>query len=319
MRQDLRSFMLISWLALLATAAPGLAAGPDGGGRRGACTPSPTVLCLQSNRFSVEIDWEDFDANTGEGQVLPFGSDDTGFFWYVDSELPENFVKVLDGTAINGFFWVFYASLTNWQYTLTVTDTTTGSTMQYFNPLGSFTTVTDTEAFPGSPLAAARSGLRARPQITVSNDGPGAVAKGTAGGTCVPSPTTLCLDDNRFRVEVGWRDFTGSTGPGNPLPLTPRAGLFWFFAADNWEMLVKVIDASADNGHFWFYYGALTNLEYTITVTDTCSGAVKTYFNPLGNLTSSADFEAFPSAPCASIFADGFESGDTSAWSATGG
>lgn len=40
-------------------------------------------------------------------------------------------------------------------------------------------------------------------------------------------------------------------------------------------------------------YGALTNVEYTITVTDTETGAVKTYFNPQGQLASRADTSAF--------------------------
>ena len=34
------------------------------------------------------------------------------------------------------------------------------------------------------------------------------------------------------------------------------------------------------NGNFWFFFGALSNVEYTITVTDTASGAVHAYHNP---------------------------------------
>lgn len=319
MRRRVR--LLRFWLILLLAAAPGLAESLDHGGLRGACTPGATVLCFQDGRFRAEVDWEDFDGNTGEGQVLPVGSDDTGFFWFVDPELPEIYLRVIDGTIFNGFYWVFLSSLTNWQYTLTVTDTTDGSTKQYFNPLGVFTTVTDTEAFPDVPPVAPRPRGQTRPQFTVSSDGSGTVTavKGGSGGTCLPSDTVLCLDGDRFQVEVDWRDFESNTGPGHGQPLTPRAGWFWFFSPTNFEMVVKVVDGGADNGHFWFYYGTLTSVEYTITVTDTCSGVTKAYFNPLGVLTSSADFEAFPSVPCSSIFADGFESGDTAAWSSTTG
>ena len=53
------------------------------------------------------------------------------------------------------------------------------------------------------------------------------------------------------------------------------------------------MDGRSVNGKFWVLYGALSNVEYTITVTDTQTGAVKTYFNPQGQLASVADTDAF--------------------------
>jgi hypothetical protein len=41
------------------------------------------------------------------------------------------------------------------------------------------------------------------------------------------------------------------------------------------------------------FYGALSNLEYDITVTDTTTGNTKTYHNPLGTTASLADVNAF--------------------------
>jgi len=57
--------------------------------------------------------------------------------------------------------------------------------------------------------------------------------------------------------------------------------------------VVKVLDGRPINGTFWVFSGALSNVEYTITVTDTTTGAVKTYFNPSGQLASVADTSAF--------------------------
>ena len=76
---------------------------------------------------------------------------------------------------------------------------------------------------------------------------------------------------------------------------SPAVGAWtcWFFQPSNVELVVKVLDGRAVNGRFWVFYGALSNVEYTITVTDTVTGAVKTYFNPQGNLASVADTEAF--------------------------
>jgi hypothetical protein len=47
---------------------------------------------------------------------------------------------------------------------------------------------------------------------------------------------------------------------------------------------MKVVDGRPVNGKFWVFYGALSNVEYTITITDTQTGTVKTYFNPSGQL-----------------------------------
>ena len=47
---------------------------------------------------------------------------------------PEVFVKILDGTPINGHHWIFYAGLTDLEYTITVFDTTTGEVKRYTKP-----------------------------------------------------------------------------------------------------------------------------------------------------------------------------------------
>jgi len=53
------------------------------------------------------------------------------------------------------------------------------------------------------------------------------------------------------------------------------------------------VDGRAFNNHYWVFYGALSDVAYTITVTDTQTGAVKTYENPSGHLASNADITAF--------------------------
>jgi len=71
------------------------------------------------------------------------------------------------------------------------------------------------------------------------------------------------------------------------------AGYFWFFTAANVETMLKVIDGRALNGHFWVLFGALSDVLYTVTVTDTATGAAKTYTNPSGQFASIADTSAF--------------------------
>jgi hypothetical protein len=112
-------------------------------------------------------------------------------------------------------------------------------------------------------------------------------------GTCSSGPTALCLNGGRFQIQVSWRAPDGTTGSGQAVPMTADAGSFWFFSSNNVELTVKVVDGRAFNNKFWVFSGALSNIQYTITVTDTLTGLVKTYSNTQGRLASFADTAAF--------------------------
>lgn len=120
------------------------------------------------------------------------------------------------------------------------------------------------------------------------------------GQPCVPDDTTLCFLDDRFRVTVEWRTAFGTSGPGRVVPVggSARSGLFWFFAPDNWEMLVKVLEGCPVNDHFWVFAASATSVEWTLTVEDTAAGEFATYTNPLGRpspaVTDSAAFATCP-------------------------
>ena len=124
---------------------------------------------------------------------------------------------------------------------------------------------------------------------------------GTGGGDgCVPGPKVLCLGGGRFRVEVAWKDFQGGAGPGSVVPgaHTDDSGLFWFFAPDNWELLVKVLDGCAVNGHHWVFAAATTTVEYVLTVTDTRTDQAWTWRNPPGRPSPAvADVNALGCTP----------------------
>lgn len=101
-------------------------------------------------------------------------------------------------------------------------------------------------------------------------------------GPCTPNATTLCLNGGRFRVNVAWATNTGGSGAGQGVSLTSDSGYFWFFNSANIEIVVKVLDACAVNGHFWVFAGGLTNVDVVMTITDTETGEQRTYTNPLG-------------------------------------
>ena len=115
-------------------------------------------------------------------------------------------------------------------------------------------------------------------------------------GSCAADATTLCLNGGRFRVHVDWRTPLGTAGPGRVVPFgSDDSGLFWFFNPDNWELLVKVLRGCPVNDHYWVFFAATTNVEFALTVTDTRTGAVRPYFNPIGRRADAVtDTAAFP-------------------------
>jgi ELWxxDGT repeat protein len=307
---------------------------PLGGGAAG-CRTSATALCLAGGRFKVEAFWRDFQGHSGAGQAVPL-TGDTGTFWFFGPDNVEVIVKVLDGRPLDGHFWVFYGALSSVEYSLTVTDTQTGRTRRYLNPLGQLASVGDTHAFgdlgagspgdlgagstgapgtgsPGAsgagsvdaPGAGAMPAAPARPAPAARRQGveetaaaaarraPSDAGTADSGGSCQPRARRLCLGGGRFAVEAAWTDFSGRSGAGMAVPLTADTGYFWFFGPDNVETVLKVLDGRPVNGHFWVFYGALSNVQYSLTVTDTVTGTFKTYTNPSGQFASVADTSAF--------------------------
>lgn len=110
---------------------------------------------------------------------------------------------------------------------------------------------------------------------------------------CVPGPNTLCLLQNRFKVEASYIQ-NGTSSAARKLTGSDQSGYFWFFGSDNLEIGVKVLDGTTTNGKFWVYHGGLTSLEYSLRVTDTVTGEVQTYVKPAGSFCGSADTQAFP-------------------------
>ncbi|MEM1204935.1 MAG: SGNH/GDSL hydrolase family protein [Acidobacteriota bacterium] len=126
-----------------------------------------------------------------------------------------------------------------------------------------------------------------------------------AGTPCEPSATRMCLGDGRFSLELRWRTADGVSGDGQAVRITEDTGRFWFFSPENLEVLVKVLDARCNNDHFWVFYGALTDVEYQMVVTDIQTCRRKVYANPLGTFASAGDGFAFPAEPDPGTCGDG--------------
>ena len=112
------------------------------------CREDATNRCLLDGRFRVTIEWTDFAGTIADGRVVPYGSSDSGMFWFFSPDNWEVLLKVLDGCGINDRYWVFSAATTNVGYRIRVEDTVTGSLREYENPVGErAAALTDTDAF----------------------------------------------------------------------------------------------------------------------------------------------------------------------------
>lgn len=236
-----------------------------------ACKPGSTNLCLLDKRFRVELFWENQYNNTqGVGSAVP-RTDAAGFFTFGDPSNIELMVKLLDfGDTIK----VFYGQLTNLKFSLIVTDTANGTAKVYTN------TAKECGAIDQSAFSSARSFLAV------------GTAPAPAAAACKKDKNTLCLLNNRFQFRVDWRNpGNGTSGVGGAVPISGVTGAFYFTDSSNLELMAKVIDYG---DRIDIFYGTLSDLEYTITVTDTKTGSVKTYHNPAGNYCGGQEGNAFP-------------------------
>ncbi|HEX6203014.1 MAG TPA: PKD domain-containing protein, partial [Thermoanaerobaculia bacterium] len=127
---------------------------------------------------------------------------------------------------------------------------------------------------------------------------PPALGNGCAGADA-DDDSLLCLLDGRFRVRVEWvnQHADGQAGVGTSVRSAATGdttGFFWFFNADNIELLVKMLDGTTVNGHYWFFHGGLSDVFYEITVEDTVAGTSRTYTKLANAIGGGGDAAAFP-------------------------
>jgi len=172
------------------------------------------------------------------------------------------------------------------------TDTSTGSPVSWswdFGDGSSSTSQNPTHTYAAAGAVTVR--------LTVTN------ASGSNSSTLavtVTAETVLRLNAaHSFDLTLSARDpRTGTTGSGKVIGQNDVYGYFSIPTvsgnAGNPEVIVKMVDASAIGASYWVFYGCMTDLEYTLTVTDTQTGSVKTYHNPQGHFGSVGDTSAIP-------------------------
>jgi hypothetical protein len=122
------------------------------------------------------------------------------------------------------------------------------------------------------------------------------------GGGCTTTSTVACLQGGRFRVSIAYvNQFANPPAPGTfqaakllPGSQNPDVATFGISSAQAIEVVVRIQDARPFGlNRFDIYYGGLTDLEYTVTITDTQKSVTKTYRNPPGTVGGGVDRTSF--------------------------
>ena len=163
-------------------------------------------------------------------------------------------------------------------------------------------TVANLEA--GAPYTFRLRSLTGGGKVSAWSDEVSATA-GDASGACREGGEYLCLSEGRFEIRVHWKDHNREgvygTGTAVPIDVSDESGMFWFFSSTNIELVVKTLDGRGVNGHYWVFFGALSDVEYWVTVRDTAGGGRRTYHNPPAENCGQSDITAFvPSAASSS-------------------
>jgi len=108
------------------------------------CQSTANAICLLNGRFRLELDWRNqFDSSSGRGTGKKL-SELTAAFSFTDPANLEVLVKTLD---FGDHVLVLYGTLSNLEYMLRVTETTTGRVKTYFNPANNYCGGLDSNAF----------------------------------------------------------------------------------------------------------------------------------------------------------------------------
>jgi photosystem II stability/assembly factor-like uncharacterized protein len=239
------------------------------------CRDGPDQLCLIGAKFQITLTAKH--PQTGgliKGRAIDEG-DQFGYLSFPDitgdPAVPEVFVKMVDARGApppyGGHAWVFHSSLTDLDYTLTVRETETGRVRTY-------------TAADSAPLTCGTADTSAFVRACEVEDSSSSIP-GTR--LAAGSGPELSLLGGRFRATLEARDpRTDRIAEGAAIPRADGFGYFSLpaFTGDPTfpEVFVKMVDARAQpGGYFWFFHTGLTDLEYTLTVTDRVTGAIRTY------------------------------------------
>ncbi len=170
------------------------------------------------------------------------------------------------------------------------------------NPDDRFTSPAVTLDSNGVPTVASQksNGAGSQGVFTRTRNGQGST---TGSSTCVASATVACLYNGRFTATVEYRNIFANPAydaPANVKQTTSftspgyETAFFYFNDPNNVEVTVKLL--SQGDGKVQVYFGATTDLEIWLTISDATTGISKQYHKDPGSLCGAVDRQTFPAS-----------------------
>ena len=294
------------------------------------CVPSgPQIVFAHGYTVSMCIEHEeDGEIVTADAVDYELGSRESGLLYFFSKDNSEVLIKVLDACAENEHRWVFVAPVTTQAFNLYVDETATGERWTHRNPRGGVTATTksDTTAFPCDPGAAAPSAVA---DGGAGFDGVDLVDAGFPAAAAPPTSLARVEPPSLGPVRVTQPISAGEAAACEPQPVTTLRGgytvnmcvehvrdgetvvaevkdydldseqseILYFFVPSNAEVLIKLLDGCAINGHRWAFVAPVTTLAFNLSIEPPGGGKAWTHENRL-NQTAAAksDNKAFACA-----------------------
>lgn len=290
------------------------------------CVPSEALITFEHGyTVSMCIEYQNQDGETVKADAQNYGLDsrESGLLYFFDRDNAEVLVKVLDACAVNGHRWVFVAPVTTLAFNLRVDESGSGRSWTHRNPRGGQTATTESsiQAFSCDASGAATASRGddggilgvdlvdagfAAPSVTAASkpdaspvERPVVVAQpidGRGEADCEPLPVVTLRGGytvNMCVEHVRGDETVVETVKDYGLE-SEQSAILYFFDRNNAEVLIKVLDGCANNGHRWVFVAPVTTLAFNLTV-QSPDGAVWSHRNSLNRTAPAASsIRAFP-------------------------
>lgn len=249
------------------------------------------ILHLLNGRFTVQVRYRNQFENPPVEGILKgrslFSSpiSETAIFTFGDPLVVELMVRVSDARPFANRIDLFYGAISDVEFFIDVTDTLTGISKSYHKPPFELTGEVDRVSFPATPSPGLQDGIDALVAQTV-----------TRGITPSTDSNTIRLLNNRYEVRMHYRNqFENPAVEGYLLARsiasspTTETAVFYFNTPESVEWLVRFSDARPFATRIDLFHGGLSDVEFTIEVTDTVTGQHKEYHKDPFSLSGLVD------------------------------
>ncbi len=224
------------------------------------CHPGPTALCLYDGRLQARVEWD----AAAAPRSLPLG-DAAGAFFDAGGD-PALVLRVADGRALNGHFWLLLQAAPGSSYRLTLEDLATGESQTYAGNAS-------------RPAESDLLALRARPAAAPAGAAPAAPADGADGAAvAAASAAAEALADSVTVTAVPAAGSAAGPAAGAPLeaePVDAATVAFRSPGSRDPELVASVLDGREVNGSWWLLATATHGGAWDLTLEDRGTGTAR--------------------------------------------